>query len=58
MSYHTSRSSFYWKSNLTDKRKDEIIAWVKTLNKEEASMLNDIIEDVKDEEYFNATYEG
>lgn len=49
--YHTSRSSFNWQSDLSDERKDQIIAWVKSLSEDEQQMLQEIIDDVEQETY-------
>lgn len=49
--YHTNRSSFSWRSPLTDERKDEIIAWVATFDENQKQMLQEIIDDVEAETY-------
>jgi cell division FtsZ-interacting protein ZapD len=46
MSYeHTS--SFFWDSRLSDARKAQIVAWVKSLKPAEQSMLEDIVRDTQ-----------
>lgn len=55
---HTHRSSFFWNSSLSDERKDEIIAWLQTLDDNQKQMIEELLQDARDEEYFNETYEG
>ena len=50
---HIFRSSFHWDTHLTDKRKDEIIKWVRGLKDKQVSMLNDITDDVKDAQEYS-----
>ncbi len=47
---HIFRSSFYWDSNLTTERKDEIIAWVKSLSNNNADKLKDLLCDVREDQ--------
>ena len=51
---HTSRGAFYWNSDLSNERKDEIISWVTGLDEMQTSMLADIIRDVQEEKDFQA----
>ena len=44
--HHTHHSSFFWDSDLSDERKDQIITWVASLSENEASLLKDAIKDV------------
>lgn len=55
---HTFRSSFFWNSPLTDKRKDEIIEWRKNLSDEDADKLEDLLQDARLDEQFNCDSEG
>lgn len=50
---HTHRSSFFWDSKLTEKRKDELIAWIKSLSDEDADKLEDLLRDVREDEQYN-----
>lgn len=50
---YTSRASFFWDSDLTDERKDEIIEWAMSLSENEQEYLSDIIRDVRDETIFD-----
>lgn len=49
---YTHRSSFYWNSKLLDDRKDEIIKWVKALSDDDAELLEDLLQDTRDEHEF------
>jgi len=55
---YTGRDSFFWNSNLSDERKDQILAWVRALRDEEVDCLNDLLKDVQDDENFDCTYQG
>lgn len=45
---YTHKSSFFWDSDLTDERKGELIKWVKSLDKDKAKMLEDLLDDTRD----------
>ena len=49
--YHTDRSSFNWQSNLSDKRKDEIIKWEASLTTNQVKMLDQIVTDIEADTY-------
>ena len=51
---HTAPSSFHWNSRLSDQRKQELIDWVASLSDDEAGMLEDLLQDVRDDEQFYA----
>ncbi len=55
---HEHRSSFFWDSKLPDSRKDEIIAWVKSLSNAEVQYLNDITQDVREATEYNCDCEA
>jgi cell division FtsZ-interacting protein ZapD len=40
-------SEFFWDSDLTEERKAEIVAWVKSLKPEARGMLEDILDDTR-----------
>lgn len=51
---HTAPSSFHWNSKLSLERKQELIDWVASLSDHEAGMLEDLLQDVRDDEQFYA----
>lgn len=51
---HTHRSSFCWRSELSDEKKDAIIKWVKSLSDEDAEKLEYLLDDVRLDEQDNA----
>lgn len=55
---HTHRSAFFWDSKLTDERKDELIAWVKSQSDEDADKLEDLLHDVRDDQRYSDDMEG
>jgi len=55
---HTSRDSFFWNSSLSDERKDQIIEWLASLDENSQSIVVDLLNDVRDDAIFDATYEG
>ena len=52
---YTHKSSFFWDSHLTEKRKEELIVWVKSLDDEKAQMLEDLLDDTREEVLFNCS---
>ena len=51
---HTAPSSFFWDSDLSEERKQQIIEWIENMNDEQRSMLNDLLDDVRAEEQYYA----
>ncbi len=49
---YTHRSSFYWNSKLLDDRKDKIIEWVNGLSDSDADLLEDLLQDTRDDQEF------
>lgn len=49
---------FFWNSSLSQKRMEEISNWVGTLTESQRDMLEDIVEDARVDEHWNANYEG
>jgi hypothetical protein len=45
--------SFFWDTKLSLERMKEISDWIGSLSKEDKSKLDDLIADVKDEEWWN-----
>lgn len=45
----THESSFFWRSELTSKRKQEIINWVNSLSEHDQDLLQDLLQDIQDE---------
>ena len=49
--------SFYWQTNLSIDRMEEISAWIMTLTPEQRSYLRDIISDTREATSFDEAYE-
>jgi hypothetical protein len=45
---YTDLPSFFWQSKLSTKRKEEILAWLKTLDNRELDMLQDLLTDTRE----------
>jgi len=46
---YTHLSSFYWRSSLSPKRIEELIAWVADLDDESVRNLEDLIQDARED---------
>ena len=52
MKYTLGVASFARFGDLTQKRRDELIAWVNSLTEKEREMINDLRRDARDEDYW------
>lgn len=46
-------SAFFWKSSLSEERKQAIVDWVKSLPKDNQKMIDEMIRDAQDEQRYN-----
>jgi hypothetical protein len=49
---------FYWHSNLSIERQSEIRTWLDTLSDKEFRMLEDLVQDAKDEARYDESYDN
>ena len=50
---YTSFDSFYWATNLSDERKQQILDWVAAMSDDEAGLLSDLIWDVREQQDYD-----
>jgi hypothetical protein len=50
-------TDFFWNTSLSDERKAAIVEWVKSLSKDEKSMLEDIVDDARIDKSWEAETE-
>ena len=55
---YNSQNSFHWNSDLTDRRKDEILEWLETLGDSEIAMIEDMLEDSRWQGYDDGAAES
>ena len=55
---HIAPSSFFWDTKLSQDRMQEIIDWIAQLPDDQRALLNDLLDDVREEATWNAEGEA